>query len=197
LTTRFSGADKRRVAAPYGRIFFRRRLQLISVLCRHAEVIVPASVGGRRVLLRVAREIYGVFVIVGIGVAASTYGVFAAVSGAPLGVFVSFTLPLMMAFCLTASVPLAALASIVSIMLQRSRPRASALERTLVGGILGVMAVLAALAPFLRVGPLGSPAGILFWATFLVAGCLSGGWASVRAARRLNDPGSQGIAEAA
>ena len=124
--------------------------------------------------LRAAWRLYSTFVVTGFLVGTATYGIASLGDQGQFVTFVALTLPLILAFCLALSVPLAGSALLAIRFLEWRFGSQPIHWWRLVGGLLGFALVASALASFLSVGALANDAGKLFWLTFLVAGTIAG-----------------------
>jgi hypothetical protein len=148
-------------------------------------------------VVRLAWPMYRNCFLTGISVAAVSYGMSALLSGVlPVGLIV--TLPLIVGFCAIASLPAALIGVTAAAVFHHRRPSASEAEWRRLGIALGAAAVVLLFVPLaLHLGALGSNAGIAFWATFLVAGCVAGARGGTLASKTLaampapsGDPGA-------
>lgn len=134
-------------------------------------------------MLRTAWKIYYTFVVIGVIAGTFSYGGLTLVDQAPFVVFLFPMLPLILAFCLALSLPLAGIALLVFRVLEAGfGPRSKQWWR-LMGAASGLFFVTIALVPNLAGGSLSNMAGQVFWFTFLVAGTVAGGCAATVAQR--------------
>ena len=98
----------------------------------------------------------------------------------PLELFLLNTLPLVVAVSLAISLPASVVAVAGIAIVHRYRPRASEREMVALGSLIGALVPIAAILPVMSWRPLSSPAGVLFWVSFLVAAIVAGGWVGVR-----------------